>query len=184
MIAPVVRKLQETLFSIGLFDRVGGIVELQFQGKKKFPVCLAQNCILKKDTCANGYLDFVPNSQYLGVCYFEFVSDNRINDASRLTKLRLVCYWNGEKIETPTHDIIAHILRSVECVDNRISDTIFLNGSCRVASMAKDATVFQKYSYDDSIVQYTKYPFEFHVFDIEFSCRFKFDKLGKIELKQ
>jgi hypothetical protein len=183
MITPIVRKIQEKLFSIGLFERVGGIVELQFQGKKKFPVCLAQNCILKSDVCTDGYLAFMPNSQDLGICYFEFVSDISINNASRFSKLKLVCYWNSGKVETPVHDVIAHVTKAVERVNNRISDTISINGNCRVASIAKDAAVFQKYGYDDSITQYTKYPFEFCVFDLEFSYRFDFNKLGKIILK-
>lgn len=183
MIEPIVKHLQENLFKIGLFERVGGIAEMQFQGKKRFPVCLARNCILKNDTCTDGYLAFLPNSQDLGLCYFEMVQESRINEVSRFAKLKLVCYWDSGRVETAVHDTIAHITRAIESANNNISDAISVNGNCRITSIAKDAAVFQKYGYDDSITQFTKYPFEFCVFDVEFSYRMHFEKLKKIVLK-
>lgn len=143
---------------------------------KRFPVWVSNG---EPDTCSGAEISLIPDSSKRGILYFE---DGGVRVVKRLaygiqytSTLRLVCWLNGQLITGQTYkeisaeaitDILGRLVRGVGI--NRGAYTRLKIVPLNIAPM--DAAVFSRYTYDETVMQYLRPPFEF--FAVTLQCEY------------
>ncbi len=139
--------------------------------RKTFPV----SCDVTNADCVAGkYMDLVPNSRKRSIIYFEdygvrpIVQSNL--DFSWKSQLRLVCWVNMNKFDYNECSISALLIQSL--LSKFPIGFGNLGGFNRVGfsvagEIPKDARIFSRYSYDESVTQYLVKPFDYFALNIE-----------------
>jgi len=159
-------------------DRMAGVVKVisVFGGtaeravKKTIPV----DCDVTHADCMRGkYQDLVPNSKYKSISYFEdggakLISNNQ-RDFTFQSNLRLVYWLNLKKLGKTDCNLSALAVTNVLNIlptgpfNNGIYSRIRININQEIV---KNAAIFSKYSYDESVVQYLMYPYDYFALDL------------------
>jgi len=173
MIENIVNELKDGIALLNFADNVGGLVKT-FQERIKdtvktypiYPNPLKINC------SRADYLKFVPDSAFMSCIYFEEISTQIVADNRRyyekLSTVRLVGWFNLPKInkdlvssEQLQHliiDAIPETLQNIEPASN-ISISI-------AAQPIKNAAIFNRYNYDETVRQYLIFPYDYFAVDL------------------
>lgn len=145
---------------------------------KRMPVSydttMAQDCRISKERA------LVPNSKKKGLLYFEDMGANFVDRVSGgamgyESRLILVCWMNrarlvGDHYKEITSYCITKVLDKLKVgeVSNEDNFSRFIVRPGRI--LPQDASVFSRYTYDETITQYLRPPFEF--FGLELIVRY------------
>lgn len=159
--------------------------------KKRFPVAtehISENCLIRNEEIAS------PDSSLRGILYFEdngTAKSNKILSGNQLrfdSRLRLVCWINRNKVKADAYIeisglLIADILNKLS-VDRIISEVgFFRNLKTEVVSIPpQNANIFSAYSYDESVNQYLRPPFEFFAIDLKITYSVNPNCIEEIEI--
>ena len=118
------------------------------------------------------YKDLVPNTNDIGVLYFEDLGSRQIKKNKRYTtwkcELRGVCWMNMKKIgfDNSPEELSGHVIQSTP--SHFVQDNYLLGGSIKVSQMyPKRPSPFDKYSYKEEITQHLIHHFDYFSFKIE-----------------
>lgn len=159
-------------------DRVAGVIKpvtfvtgtADKPVKKTIPVA----CNVSQPDCISGkYNDLVPNSKYKSIIYWEdngtVTNANNPRDFNFTASLRLVCWINLKKVGKTDCDVSALAITNIL---NTIPTSPFNSGIyTRIRAtvdreIIKTSAIFSKYTYDESVVQYLMYPFDYFALDV------------------
>lgn len=119
-----------------------------------------------------------PDSGRLGIIYFEdngtipagnSRSGNQFQFESRI---RLVCWINRKKVTSETYVeltmlAITDLMKKIGVGSNPKSESYFVNMSVDVDGIPRqDAGIFNRYTYDETISQFLRPPYEFFALDL------------------
>ena len=167
MIDSLISQCVAQLQTLPFLTKVGGVVRSQKQNvggtDKIYPVAFVESggCVT-----AN-YTDFAPNSKEVGISYFELFENNPSainggNIQSFQARLRLMCWLNISKISVKDTGVLTAIvwkkLRSLN-----LAPAQHIRGAILTLEReeAKSASLFAKYTYDETESQYLMLPFDY-----------------------
>jgi len=176
MIENIVNELKDGIALLNFADNVGGLVKT-FQERikdtvKTYPIYPNP----KKTNCSRAdYLKFVPDSAFKSCIYFEEISTQIVSDNRRyyekLSTVRLVGWFNLPKInkglvssEQLQHLIIDAIPETLQNINPASNISISI-----AAQPVKNAAIFNRYNYDETVRQYLIYPFDYFAIDLRIS---------------
>lgn len=150
-------------------DKIAGVVNVATvqsgDTARVFPIA----CNVTHDDCINGkFTDLVPNSKYKSVMYFEDggiqMGERRGNRQYFEGTLNLVCWLNMPMLgDVNCHnaaEIISDIASTIPLIP--FNSDIFTGIFYKITSQkVRDAGIFSKYSYRETINQYLMYPYEY-----------------------
>lgn len=160
---------------------------------KRYPVTddvtIADNCQFSQEKI------LTPDSRKKGLIYFEdngtsfMGSDNKGNYSYR-SRLKLICWLNrsritGQRYSQITASGITYILDKLKVGELYGKVGFFQRFKVNVSSIdPQDSSIFSKYSYDESDMQYLRPPFEF--FAINLTVDFSVNKrcINEIEIRE
>lgn len=140
--------------------------------RKVFPV----GCNVTEQECTPTKLgELVPNSRYKSVHYIEEIQGARLigRDGARYqfeSVLRIVGWMNlkavGHQGECSVSSLA--ILNIIDRLpDYRFNNGIYINVQFSIVGEAiKDASIFNRYTYDEATTQYLMHPFDFYALDV------------------
>lgn len=146
--------------------------------RKSFPIA----CDVTKDECLTGaWRDLVPDTRYKSVSYFEDGGVRYVGKEGNLIQykasLNWICWLNLPKLGVTDCSISGAIISSVIAA---IPDQPFNSGSLTririrpIGELPKTAAIFNKYTYDETLLQYLLGPFDY--FCLQFEVDFVIDK--------
>lgn len=171
--------LNTYLTALPFTDRIAGVVKpITFVTgttdkpvKKTIPV----DCGVSQPDCIGGkYTDLVPNSKYKSIIYWEdngvrLNNQNITRDFNFTSSLRLIVWLNLKKLGKTDCNVSA---LAVSNVLNTLPTGYFNNGiytRLRIVvgeEIIKSNSIFSKYTYDEAVVQYLMFPFDYFALDI------------------
>lgn len=134
----------------------------------------------------------VPDSSKRSIIYFEDAGSSFIDRQGGWLHFRssvtLVCWMNRARLVGDAYaEISAHVIAAtVGKIVNRQPEThgIFTRMVANVSRiMPQDATIFSKYSYEESVTQYLRPPFEFFGLLITVDYRINPDCIGSLQIQ-
>lgn len=138
--------------------------------KKTYPV----DCgVTEKDCLAGKYQDLTPDSSRKSIIYFEDNGTARVEnntpDFSFISSLRLVCWMNLNKMGkigcSNSALAVASLLNAIPT--RYFNSGIYTRIQIQVNNeVAKNASIFSKYTYDEAVTQYLMYPFDYFALDM------------------
>lgn len=170
--------IKDYLVTLPFADKVGGLVKTisltQSDGersfKKTFPVDFGTS---QKDCTSGRYMDLIPNSKYKSIMYFE---DGGVRPLGQEfsgfgfeSSLKLVCWLNQKKLGKNASSISALAITTIlkTLPTKPINSTPYTRIKIEVTSQdPKNANTFSKYSYDESVIQYLMYPYDYFALNI------------------
>jgi hypothetical protein len=171
--------------SLPFVDKIAGLVrpitssEKIEDGKpairKTFPVA----CNVTHDECMNGkIMDLVPDSRYKSVLYFEDLGANITGSDARTfdfeSRLKLVCWLNLQKLGKTSCSVSA---LAIGAILKALPNNNFNSGDFTRISIAmvgqdpKSNAIFSKYTYDEQVMQYLMYPFDYFAITLKLNYR-------------
>lgn len=187
MNAAIASILKDYLITLVWKDKVAGLVKPLVrmdplkQGnfttsvRKTFPI----SCDISYTDCqsnANLYKDLQPDSNLRSIMYFEdrgvrWIKSEGGNDFYR-SSLTLVGWVNMNKFKFTGCYISPLLVQSIRGVIPKTPVNSQVNGMTRILSnitgeLPKDAGIFSKYTYNEGIIQYLMYPFDYFALTIE-----------------
>ena len=174
-IANIIKGYVEDLIWI---DKISGLVQTVVvmvpNGKdtavqKSYPV----SCNITADACKKGgYQDLCPDSKKKSVVYFE---DRGIQEVSRYgnritfkSNLRLVAWLNLCLISDScgtSGDYVIQVIKVLPKTPFSTADFSSISIS-NLTQAERDVSIFSKYTYSETAVQYLLYPYDFFALDI------------------
>jgi hypothetical protein len=160
-------------------DSVGDPDDLTAQPKiivNKFPVTIDA---IGAGNCTGPEIPMNPDSSRKSIIYFE---DFGIQNTDRLhgnpgynSSIRLVCWLNRNRLVGDAHKMVAGIMQST--IIGKIAGRnpqnidIFTRLTVEVARiLPQDNGIFARYTYDETVRQHLRPPYEF--FAIDFTCKY------------
>jgi hypothetical protein len=163
-------------------DRVSGLVTVlstreQKEGgqsiTKKYPIASNLN---HKDCLAGRYNDLVPNSNLKSIIYFEDggirAMDLGIRDYNFESRLRLVGWLNMAKLgKANTHNTLSGA--AIGSILSVLPKSSFNEGSFTRIKVTfeseepKSSRIFNEYTYDESVIQYLLYPYDYFAINLK-----------------
>lgn len=186
MIKEICNALKERLIEgvpLKLVDTISGMVqtvtykdldENENPITKRFPVSYDTNMQI----CGRGpEMDLVPDSSKKGLVYFEESgSFQKIKDLSGGRSMQrgnvlLVCWMNRRKSVGDSYKEVSklgydEIMKKLSGV---IPSDLFLNLRVTSARFRQDSSVFTRYTYEETVLQYLRPPFEYFAIDLTIS---------------
>lgn len=160
-------------------EKIGGLVRpLSFQqvdGDRSYNKTIPIDCGTTYTDCIKGkYTDLVPNSKYKSIIYFEdggtSFSSSEPRDFSFESRLKLVCWLNQKKLGKSACSIsavaILNILKIIP--DGHFNSTPYTR--IRIQAVGQDAkspAIFSRYTYDEKVLQYLLYPFDYFALNLK-----------------
>lgn len=144
--------------------------------KQRFPI--ATESVLNGICTEGNEIIATPDSSVKGIIYFEdngTFADGRVRSGNQFqftSNLRLVCWINKRKVNSETYSEISllainEVIEKLEVDRNPKSDGMFSNVTISVQRIpSQDAGIFSRYTYDETITQYLRPPFEFFAIDL------------------
>lgn len=184
--------------NLSFVDKYAGLVQtVEFKQeqdggmgvRKRMPVTVES---VIEGTCANYEVQMIPDSNNIGILYFEDGATipngrkyNRYNYTSYLT---LVCWINKSRFKTNIYEEISamainEVIVKLRAEQNPENVSFFTGLFVEISRIPKqDAALFSKYTYDETLTQYLRPPFEF--FGIELKCSYTINPqcIGNIEI--
>lgn len=170
--------LNTYLSTLPFADRIGGVVKpITFQTgsadaptRKTIPI----DCGVSEKDCVTGkYTDLIPNSKYKSIMYWEdggtTINGNNTRDFNFTSSLRLVCWINLKKVGKTDCNISSLAITNIL---NVLPTAPFNSGiytRLRITvqqELIKSKDIFSKYTYDEAIVQYLMFPYDYFALDI------------------
>lgn len=160
-------------------DKIGGLVRpLSFQqgdGEKAYTKIIPIDCGATYEDCIKGkYTDLIPNSKYKSVIYFEdggiSFTDSQPRDFSFESRLKLVCWLNQSKLGKSSCSISAlAILNLLKIIpDGYFNSSPYTRIKIQaVGQDQKSPSIFSKYTYDEKVLQYLLYPFDYFALNLK-----------------
>jgi len=184
MITAIGEILKDRIKDCNFAERVAGIVQtLSMQSKskdnkttitKKYPISCAvvgEDCGEDKST----YKDLIPDSSKRSVMYFEDIGGIQFlrrerNDLVFEAKIRLVVWLNQQKLGknecSVSAPIMAHLIAKLQTT-SPFNNPPYTKMSIHVAAIAqKNPAIFGKYTYDEAVMQFLMYPFDYFAIDL------------------
>ena len=136
--------------------------------KQKFPVSTE---VVINDACSSHEDIVIPDSSLKGILYFEdngTTANGKVGKRFQYTSnLTLVCWINRAKVVSNIYSeitgiAIQNILQKLKVDENPENVSMFIGLSVSINRiLPQEATIFSKYSYDETVTQYLRPPFEF-----------------------
>lgn len=159
-------------------DRLAGVVKpvtfvtgtVDKPVKKTIPV----DCGVSQPDCMAGkYQNLVPNSKYKSIIYWEdngvTTNSNNTRDFNFTAQLRLVAWLNLKKLGKTDCNLSALAVTNVLNVlpTAPFNSGIYTRMRINVGQeIIKSNAIFSKYTYDESVVQYLMFPFDYFALDV------------------
>ena len=145
--------------------------------RKRMPVAVES---IAEGTCSSLEMQMIPDSSNVGILYFEdggTLPNGRKNQRyNYVSNLTLICWINRARVLTNSYSEISamainEIINKIGAEQNPTNESFFTGLFIEVVRIPKqDAGLFSKYTYDETLTQYLRPPFEF--FGIEFKCSY------------
>lgn len=167
--------LKSQIEGLNFVDKIAGMVRPMTITKEKVRKTFPVSCDVTADECVKGaYQDLIPDSKYKSILYFEdqgtnfeYREKNRVYFTSRLN---LVCWLNLKKLAecglcVISPQVILMILANLP--EFPVQSDIYREIRIKVTSeVPKNAGIFGRYSYDETIAQYLLAPFDYFCLQI------------------
>jgi len=124
-------------------------------------------------TASKKHTDLVPNSKFKSIHYFEDNGVGTIASTQRdfrfESKVRLVGWLNLKKLGKTDCSISS---KAVLQIINALPSGRFNSGEFKniqitsISEAPKTSAIFGKYTYDETVIQYLMYPFDYYALDI------------------
>lgn len=161
--------------------------------RKRFPIATEH---VIDGVCISQEQLAIPDSSRKGILYFE---DNGINPDGRdrsggnyqfTSNIRLVVWINRKKVTSETYieisgAAIADLIEKMKVDRNPKKEGMFSNLSISLAGIPRqDAGIFSRYTYDETVTQYLRPPFEFFALDLSVRYSINPNCINKIILNE
>lgn len=193
--------LKDRLCGLPFVEQLGGMVQtVEFKQPngdnnvttKRMPIsCDAE---LGPKGKATQEMAFVPNSKKLGILYFEDLGISFVDRVSGgaiqyKSRLILVCWMNRARLTGNSYtEISSYCITSIlgklkiKTIANECNFSRFMVTPGRI--LQQDSSVFSRYTYDESITQYLRPPFEFFGIELTVDYCIHPDCLNDIKFKE
>ncbi len=174
--------LKKQLIDLNFLDSIAGLVQTISRieptiiedtfAVSKFPASVDLNfddCLRK-----GNFTDLVPNSKNKGILYFEnwgtVPNGRKGNDFEYISKLRLVCWINNQKIQGKESKSIRHQL--ITFIRAKLENKFFQGEGLKKISVTatriieNDVEIFKPYTYPIDAVKFLMHPFEAFAIDL------------------
>jgi len=197
-IAKVLRDRLEAEGGLPFIEKYAGLVQtviedVETEGgtirKNKFPVATEVNI---NGACMQHEEVMSPDSSVKGIVYFE---DNGTQSLGRMgtrfqfqSTLTLVCWINRGKIVSNIYDEITGIaiqemMQKLDVDGNPENVSMFTGLTVTVTRIApQEAAIFSRYTYDETVMQYLRPPFEFFAFVLQVKFGIRPDCVNSLEI--
>lgn len=148
--------------------------------KKRFPVATE---VVVNDVCSSHEEIITPDSSLKGILYFEdggVVSQGKVGKRFQfISNLTLVCWINRAKVVSNIYSeitgiAIQNIMTKLKVDENPENVSMFTGLTVSVVKVQpQEASIFSRYTYDESVTQYLRPPFEF--FGLGLQVKFSID---------
>jgi hypothetical protein len=178
--------LKSKIQNLPFIDKLAGLVQtvenVQFADgdpkntpvRQKFPVSYD----VTEDTCIGPEKDLIPDSSLKSITYFEDFGSKIVATRDGITEfnsqLRLICWLNRDKLTGNAYTEISAV-----CINSIIGKIcrghedlgIFSRLHTKAISIPpQNSALFNQYTYDETVRQFLRPPFEF--FGIDFLCNY------------
>lgn len=143
--------------------------------RKRFPIAIEH---VVEGVCISQEQLAIPDSSRKGILYFEDGGtnpDGRVRSGGQYqftSSVRLVVWINRKKVTSETYIeisalAIADLIEKLGVDTNPKSEGVFSNVSVSVSGIPRqDAGIFSRYTYDETVTQFLRPPFEFFALDL------------------
>ena len=142
--------------------------------KKRFPVATE---VVLNDVCSDHEEIITPDSSLKGILYFEdggVVSQGKVGKRFQfVSNLTLVCWINRAKVVSNIYSeitgiAIQNIMTKLKVDENPENVSMFTGLTVSVVKVQpQEASIFSRYTYDESVTQYLRPPFEFFALGLQ-----------------
>ena len=169
LVKPVIDAICTNLRTLPLLTKVGGLVKVAVKKNTEgvnilFPVVWNEAVT---DCNASDEIDFVPDSSEKGIAYFELLNSQNTKKLAGVKeyefRVRLVVWFDSRWVQDYSLDKV------MGAVQSRIYKNYNLLGASHIRSTTvifetdepQTATIFSRYTYDETVKQYLRRPYDF-----------------------
>lgn len=159
-------------------DKITGLVKTvtftQSDGEKSVKKAFPVGCDVTHNDCTTGRLsELVPNSTYKSIIYFEDGGVRPLGEEARgwgfQSSLKLVGWLNGKKLGKTSCSIASAAV--IEILNALPKPPINSSPYTRIkidvtGEDVRSNAIFSKYTYDETVLQYLFYPFDYFALNI------------------
>lgn len=177
--------LAQHFIDLPFISKTGGCIQVLLKdnkGKKNTKLPVVKRIFTKTEegalVCndASDFFEMAPNSNNLGILYFEDMGANVVEKNRRYQSwkgsLKLVCWLNMKRIGTE-NDLANLIFATISGSPKTLPGTPgFVGGSLSVTKQfPKSPHPFQQFNYDEVQTQFITYPYEYFSLQLDYKVR-------------
>lgn len=161
MIQEVCEALKQNLSTLPFLTKVGGLVTVINQDKKKFPAVRSEGF----GDYVGDYIDMLPSRDDVGVAFFEqltnTITERNMHRSKHRATVNLVVWYNSKLINPKSDSLIeAHIIKKVLTPNFSNLPTYIKNVKVEIVTNSDYSNPFSKYTLNDEQMQYRIYPYQ------------------------